>query len=81
MRKFKVEDNVPIPPRKGGKSQRKYPLNALLVGQSFFVPFASDDARKGLSRLSSVAILHGKETGKKFTTRTVEGGVRVWRVE
>jgi hypothetical protein len=52
-----------------------------MVGQSFFVPFASDDARKGLSRLSSVAILYGKETGKKFTTRTVEGGVRVWRVE
>jgi hypothetical protein len=79
MSKFQIEDGVPIPTR-NGKSQRKYPLSALLVGQSFFVPFASDDARKELFRLSSVAIWHGKKTGKKFTVRTVEGGVRVWRV-
>jgi len=80
MSKFQIDDNVPIPAMTG-KSQRKYPLSALLVGQSFFVPFTSDDTRRELMRISGAATRHGKKTGKMFVTRTVEGGVRVWRVE
>jgi hypothetical protein len=79
MSKFQIEDNVPIPAMTG-KSQRKYPLSALLVGQSFFVPLISD-ARRELIRISGAATRHGKKTGKMFVTRTVAGGVRVWRVE
>ena len=79
MSKFQIEDNVPIPAMTG-KAQRKYPLSDLLVGQSFFVPFTSD-VRRELMRISGAATRHGKKTGKMFVTRTVEGGVRVWRVE
>jgi hypothetical protein len=79
MSKFRIEDNVPIPATTG-KLQRKYPLSDLLVGQSFFVPRISD-ARRELMTISGAATRHGKKTGKMFVTRTVEGGVRVWRVE
>ncbi len=79
MSTFRIEDNVPIPATTG-KLQRKYPLSDLLVGQSFFVPVISD-ARRELIRISGAATRHGKKTGKMFVTRTVAGGVRVWRVE
>jgi hypothetical protein len=80
MSAFQIEDNVPIPATTG-KLQRKYPLSALLVGQSFFVPFTSDDTRKQLVMVSGAATRHGRKFGKLFITRTVEGDVRVWRVE
>ena len=80
MSEFEIEDNIPIPAQNGnGKLQRKYPLHEMAIGQSFFVPFEGD-SRKRLMSLSGVVTRYGKKNFKLFITRTVKGGVRVWRV-
>lgn len=70
---YKIENNVamPSPYRNCGRAE-KYPWSKLEVGQSFF---AANIA------LMSGASHAGKRLGKKFTTRKMDGGVRVWRVE
>jgi hypothetical protein len=45
------------------------------IGDSFLVPDGS------LSKVCNASYREWKKTGKKFTARVVEGGVRVWRVE
>ena len=45
------------------------------VGDSFFV---KDGTVKTLSRSCGT---YGKRLERKFTSRTVDGGARVWRVE
>jgi hypothetical protein len=46
-----------------------------LVGESFFVPNVS------IVKFSSQAVNAAKRFGTKYSCRTVEGGVRVWRTE
>jgi hypothetical protein len=69
---FVIESDVPIQSR---TKQCKYPFAKLEVGDSFFVPGIK------MSVLSSAASGARKRTGFKFTTRTVDGGVRTWRTE
>ena len=79
---FEVESNVPVPAisryrggRKVGVS--KYPFASLEIGQSFFLP--------GKKRGSGGAIIASryKSQGRDriYTLRTVEGGIRIWRVK
>ena len=70
MAEFEIEKNVPIPPRKGGKTG-KYPWRELKCGDSFFVP-----KRKHVDPPSDM-----KKQGYQFTFRRMDGGVRVWRVK
>ena len=65
---FKIEDGIPIP-----KPRQQYPWLKMRVGQSFFVPGGKTKS------LGSIDYAR-KKTGFKFTARTVEGGVRIWRV-
>jgi hypothetical protein len=71
---YVIEDGIEIPKPRRGRKGEKYPLSRLLVGQSFFV------AGQEKSFLGSIA-RSNKYAGKKFITRKVEGGVRVWRIE
>jgi hypothetical protein len=67
-----IDKGVPLPPDMRGSG--KYPWRIMEPGDSFFVPGA--DARK-----FSAQVTRMKEvTGRDFTSRPVEGGVRVWRV-
>lgn len=68
--KFPIKKNVPIP-----SFPNKYPWEALEIGDSFFVN------GKRATLLSSAKGHTERKTGRKFTTRSVEGGCRVWRVE
>lgn len=71
MSDFPIEKGVPI----RGNTPRRYPLREMEVHDSFFVP------NKTPGGLSS-SLRHARQvTGYRFTTRTVEGGVRVWRIE
>ena len=81
-----VESDIPIPPpgrgRRGkGVPQVRFPWRALQIGESFFVPLA------GRSVPSVRNIINASRRQVKgvdfavFTTRAVEGGVRVWRIE
>ena len=74
---FQIEHGVPIPQSARGVGSRKYPMNLLKVGDSFFVP------KKTTSSFGGVIHAYRKKinASAKFTTRSMKGGVRVWRVK
>lgn len=70
---FEIEKNVEIPNTQMGRPL-VYPLPSMEVGDSFFVE------GKDVKSISPIVVSHSKKYGKKFTCRTVDGGVRVWRI-
>lgn len=72
----KIEKNIEIPRRCANSKGRpfKYPFNEMEVGDSFL----TGEPR---SRISGAIGGYRKRHGCKFAARTVEGGVRVWRIE
>ena len=79
---FKIQSEVPL--AKIVKSRRfKYPWALMQKGDSFFVPTTKETTIGKLQAcLSSSGLNYSrKNTGTKFATRRVEGGVRVWRVK
>lgn len=77
MSDFKIEKQVPVPK---SYRQHKYPFADMEVGDSFFVP-EDDGGNRVRDRVAPAANGYGKPRGWKFTTRTVEGGARCWRIE
>lgn len=77
---FEIEHDIPIPsPIREGKPP-VYPWRKMEIGDSFLVPLDSY-SRKAHSRLSTALSQAGRRSGRKFCTRRVEGGIRVWRIE
>lgn len=74
---YKIDKNVEIPQinRFGNGRKPKYPFAEMVVGDSFLV---SD---KKTSQMSSAVAGFCKRGEGKFICRTVEGGVRVWRIK
>ena len=72
MSKYKIESGIPKP----GWASHKciYPFGDMKVGDSFLVTV--EDAGKVSSAASKYGALHKK----RFSTRTVDGGIRIWRV-
>ena len=73
---YQIEAGIPIPARttKGGAGRKpKYPFAELQVGESFLVPGKTAD------KIGSTVTLARKRTGRNFTVRNVDGGVRIWR--
>ena len=75
MSEFTIEKGIPVPKQVGAGRKNKYPFDAMEVGDSFFV---KDGTVKTLSRSCGI---YGKRLERKFASRTVDGGVRVWRTE
>ena len=74
---MKIEKNLPIEGLNKSKGRTPiYPFHDMEVGDSIFV---EGQAITGGAYQS--AGIHGKKYGKRFSGRTVEGGVRIWRVE
>lgn len=73
---MKVDKNIKIPAlsSRGGRPV-VYPYKTMDVGDSFFVY----GQKPGGGAYQAVKI-YGKKTGKSFVGRTVDGGVRIWRV-
>lgn len=74
MSMIEIEKDVPMPANAAGR-KRKYPLDKLEIGDSFFVPF-------NVSNPAAVkaAVSHeGKRKSKSFVTRMEGDGIRVWR--
>ena len=63
----------PIPKSKRNK---KYPLDSIQPGESFFIA-----GQSGTQNACSAIWNWCKRHGGKFTARAIEGGVRVWRIE
>ena len=80
---YKIEKDVPL--SSYNIKSRKYPFDQMEVGDSFFAPYP--DAKK--ARQNALARNAGpyKKSPKHvdfqrhFVTRTVEGGVRIWRTK
>ena len=74
VNEVKIEKGVALP---AVEARRKpaWPLRLMEVGDSFFI---KDTKVKTISRTCGQ---HGKRLGRKFASRTVDGGVRVWRTE
>lgn len=77
---FRIEKNVPIPPKGAGKRRVKFPFREMKPGDSFLVPAKSPaEQRLVRQRVTTYGIQTlGKGT---ITTRTVPKGVRVWRIK
>ena len=73
---IKIEDGIP-PPVKVNANERheRFPFSILEIGQSFLV--------EGLTsrQLFHVQYARKKYPDRSFITRTVKGGVRVWRTK
>jgi len=68
----KIEKNIPMPLSTRGGS--KYPFLRMDVGDSVLL------ADLTVSRVGSITGHARRKAGFKFTSRTVKGGVRVWRI-
>ncbi len=69
-----IEKNIPVP---GFNVAILETMSKMEIGDSFLVGTSSKYARMYLQRFKTNEIL----TGKKFISRTVDGGLRVWRSE
>ena len=74
---YEIEKGMPIPEIQRPRRPINYPWKEMQIGDSFFIPL-------GVTTRNAIALsaeYQGRTTEKRFTIRTVEGGVRVWRVE
>jgi hypothetical protein len=73
-RPISVEKGIPIESKVGRGAAARYPFAQMEVGDSFFVP------GKRSGQLSNHCSYQRLKTGRRFTIRKVDGGVRVWRI-
>ena len=71
IKKLKVRKGVPVPPH-GDGSRYRYPWREMQIGDSFYV------ADKSIQHMTGSAY---RLRPLRFTMKTENGGVRVWRVE
>lgn len=76
---MQIEKNIPVPPVQLSKGEG-YPFKMLEVGDSFLVPLRDKTPRDLQKYMAGKANYHSLRQAMKFTTRIVEGGVRVWRI-
>ena len=89
MSDIQIEKDIPIPPipRSGGRHKgrwkRKYPFPDMGIGDSFFVPAESKAAARSRANVLLISAREwgARDYGFKFTTRTYEDGVRIWRTK
>ena len=77
MEGYTIEKGVALPDRVVIRNREsKYPFSVMEVGDSIFFK----DVNYKAAQIAYVR-MYAKKSGRKFTVRTVEGGVRVWRIE
>jgi len=72
-----IEKNIPIPGPARGK-RTKYPFADMEPGDSVLI---EGEDTKGPAYQSAKAIEYNSRGAIRFTARTVDNGVRIWRVE
>ena len=76
---FEIEKEIPIPPLR--REDRKYPFADMDVGDSFFIRFSVEARKKNQSKIgAAIGGYSRRNSGKKFSARCVDGGIRVWRI-
>ena len=80
---FSIEKGIPVPENARTGRRSAYPLADMQVGDSFSVPFGSDDPKKVTQRVhSAVSQFRRRMTDSQwqFVVREETNGVRVWRI-
>ena len=77
---YKIEKGIPVSGLTKGRRGSKYPFADMEVGDSFLLPCGDKERVKTMARVSC-SITRQKVTGKLFTARSAEGGIRVWRTK
>lgn len=75
-----IEKGIPLPVR--SNSKHKYPFDDMEVGDSFYVQGEGRELSRFKAHVSTQnrRLRDDRITGRYFTVRTVEGGVRCWCV-
>jgi hypothetical protein len=79
---FKIEKGVPPPKARGHTKPLKYPWDQMEVGESILVPITSqdqDERRRLYQTARCAAYSYGKRKKRKYETRVVAKGIRIWR--
>ena len=72
-----IEKGVPLPKKGSHSKGTKYPFAKMAIGDSVF--FANEPA--GANSLPAIgARMYAKASSKKFVSRKMDGGVRIWRM-
>lgn len=77
-----IDKNIPIGGIKRGRP-RMYPFAEMEIGDSCLFEKFLDEPRKAVMRASATAgmwVKHNK-SDRKFTCRTVENGIRIFRIK
>lgn len=74
--KIKIEKGIPIPAR--GGSEAHYPWENMEVGDSFLVPGKGKTSK---SLYVMVTKANKRYSPRRFISRAVKGGTRVWRIQ
>jgi hypothetical protein len=72
---MQIEKGKPMPGSRDYKGRQRYMFADMEVGDSIFI-----EGQTSYGSAATSAKQHGKRKGKRFTSRTEEGGVRIWRV-
>ena len=70
-----IEKNIPMPNKRSDRIS--YDIKSMEVGDSFYVE-GQDCAENNSAYMASQRF--SKKTGRKFTGKKMEGGVRIWRI-
>ena len=74
VNKLAVEVGIPLT---ASKTQSKYPIATLQVGESFLIPGSITNVE---SRASSLAFYWSRKLQRRYVTRRVADGIRIWRL-
>ena len=77
---YEIEKGIPV--AKKNSALRKYPFAELEINDSFFIEADAVSSRKIMTRISIAGNSWRRYNDpiRKFIVRTVEGGVRCWRI-
>lgn len=83
---MKTDKNIPIPPKGKPKNtgrKPKYPILELNINDSFLIPFEKGRLNHEIQSRAwgTISNFRKKHPERKFTTRLVNHGVRVWRTK
>lgn len=74
--KFKIEKDVAIPVG-GLGTKTRYPFGLMEVGDSFVMDATAPEHRNAQAACS----VYGRYHGKRFKTKMMPDGLRIWRIE
>ncbi|MGI9535133.1 MAG: hypothetical protein ACR2NW_09290 [Thermodesulfobacteriota bacterium] len=79
---MEIEKNIPIPADSRGHS-RKYPFDKMEINDSILIPFENGKSKIKIrnSVSSCLGYFRKEHPDLKFTLRTINEGVRIWRTK